>query len=247
MMKKFAFLPVLAALALLCAFANTGAADLVVSLDFEDGFNDASGNGINGSPEGDAAIVFDEELNSNVLSLDGDDDVVRLDGQLFIDAGLDLLDEITVAMWVNTTQDVVPINFSGGLNTTWTEGGVHIKLNFGVVNVGINGGGADIVGTTTIPVNEWHHIAFTASATLGAVYYDGVMEGSRESDTGFPFFDMALGPVIGAWDNNPGTIEREWMGFKDDVRIYNHALTEDEMMELVESSAPSSVHDWSVH
>ncbi len=246
--RNYCFLSVVAAFLFVSALANVGTTDLLVHYEFEGNFEDSSGNGFHGTPVGDAEIVFDEARNSNVLSLDGDDDIVEINSQYFIDNGFDLLDEITVAMWVYTSQDVSGIQFSGGMNTDWSEGAVHLKLNNGLVNVGINGGDGDVIGTTLLPMEEWHHIAFTASAVnfVVAVYYDGVQEGYQEPTT-FPFFfDMALNPVIGAWDNG-GDIQREWLGMKDDIRIYNHALSEDEMQELFESTSPVGVEDWSVY
>ncbi len=245
-MSNYRYLTVVAAFALVFVLANGAAADLIVSYEFEGNFEDSSGNGIHGTPQGDASIVFDAARNSNVLSLDGDDDIVTINSQDLIDKGLDLLEEITVAMWVYSSQDVSGIQFTGGLNTDWDTGGVHIKLNNGLMNVGINGASPDVVGTTVMPEGEWHHIAFTASATLLAVYYDGVMEGSREVLEGLPFFDLSLNPVIGAW-NNGGDIQREWLGFKDDVRIYNHALSESEMQELATPPIITGIDSWSLY
>ncbi len=143
---------------LIGTLANDGATELIAHYEFEGNFDDSSGNGLHGTPVGNSITVLDEVRNTIVLELDGDDDIVELDRGLFIEKELDLFDEITVAVWVNTSQGVSGIQFSGGLNTDWALGGVHIKLNNGLVNVGINGAAPDVVGTTVIPVGEWHQL-----------------------------------------------------------------------------------------
>lgn len=237
-------------LVIVTGFGQVSHADLIVHLEFEGNFEDSSGNNVHGTPVGDTAIVSDS-VRGNVASFDGDDDIISLDPADLIDVGADLLEEMTIAMWVNTSVDVSSTDFSGGFNTDWSEGGVHLKLNNGVVNIGINGGSGDVVGTTVIPVGEWHHIAFTGSLIdfVFAVYYDGVEEGIQAPTTTPFFFDMALNPSIGAW-NNGGDLQREWNGFKDDFRLYNTALTPEEMQALFEETAPSGgsdVSEWSLH
>ena len=247
-MKHFIGMLIGAVLVLTGMPANQGFADLVAHYEFENNFVDSSGNGITATPSGDAAIVFDAARNSNVLALDGADDVIALNSADFIAKGLDLFDEITIAMWVYTNVDISGTAFSGGLNTDWQPGGVHVKMNNGHVNVGINGGSGDVNGTTVIPVGEWHHIAFTASALdfIVAVYYDGVEEGIQAPTTFPPFLDFALNPVIGAW-NNGGDIQREWNGMKDDIRIYNNALTPEEIQALVAEAPPAGVDEWALY
>lgn len=243
--KNYLCLPLIAAFALIGAIANPSDAELIAHYEFEGNFEDSSGNGLHGVPNGNPEIVFDEARNSNVLSLDGAS-VIMLDGWDFFQADVDFLEEITMTMWVNTNVDLSGVSFSGGMNTDWSMGGFHFKINNGLVNVGINGGGADVVGETILPVGEWHHIAVTASWDEIAVYYDGVKEGSRVEITEFPVIDMGLNPVIGGWDNN-GNIERIWNGLKDDIRIYNVALSEEEIMDLFEATSPTKVESWSVY
>lgn len=246
--QKYLFLSIVSTLVFIGTLSNVGYTDLIVRLEFENSFNDTSGNGINGTSMGNAKTVFDAARNSNVLSLDGADDAVSLNSADFIAKGFDLFDEITIAMWVYTNVDISATAFSGGLNTNWAPGGVHVKMNNGHVNVGINGGSGDVNGTTVIPVGEWHHIAFTASALdfIVAVYYDGVEEGIQAPTTFPAFLDFSLNPVIGAW-NNGGDIQREWNGMKDDIRIYNNALTPEEIQALVAEAPPAGVDEWALY
>ncbi len=250
MKKSYLIFAMAAALVLTGVSGNIVQADLIVHLEFEGNFEDSSGNGIHGTPQGDTTIVSDS-VRGNVASFDGDDDIISLSPQDFIDNGFDLLDELTISMWVYTNVDISGEAFSGGLNTDWAQGGVHLKMNNGVVNIGINGGSGDVVGTTVIPVGEWHHIAFSGTLIdfLFSVYYDGVEEGIQEPTAIPPFFDFSLNPNIGAW-NNGGDIQREWNGLKDDIRIYDNALTPEEMQTLFEETAASGGSDvsgWSLY
>lgn len=251
-MRKYVATCVLGVLSLSVAvgLTNVSHADLIVHLEFEGNFEDSSGNNVHGTPVGDTAIVSDG-AKGNVASFDGADDIVSLDPADLIAAGADLLDEMTIAMWVYSEVELSAAGFTGGFNTDWSSGGVHLKLQNGLVNIGINGGSGDVVGTTVMPAGEWHHIAFTGTLLdfVFAVYYDGVEEGIQAPTTVPFFFDMALSPSIGAW-NNGTELVREWTGFKDDFRLYNNALTPEEMQALFEETRPeggSPVTEWALH
>jgi len=135
-------------------------------------------------------------------------------------------------MMVYPTVDQTPLQFSGGLNTNdWSNGAVHIKLNNGNINVGINGlAGGDLVGTTIVLPDMWSHMALTVSETEVALYLDGVLEDSRALDA--PLTNLIVGGgVLGAW-NNGGDIQREMTGMMDNVLIYDRPLSAAEVRYL---------------
>lgn len=77
---------------------------------------------------------------------------------------------------------------------------------------------------TTIELGTWHHLVGTYDGTTGRVYVDGV-----EGGTTFSVSDIVLDTVgdiviAGAGDRFPGVI--------DDVRVYNRALSADEVKRL---------------
>ncbi len=201
------------------AMVDPGTEGLAAAYEFETDATDSSGNGNDGTFLGDAHV------QGGLLVLDGDDDAVAIPG---IGDGLT---EFTFSMMVYPTVDVVPLQFSGGINTDSWGGGVHLKLNYGNVNVGVNGlGGGDVVGTTIAQPNTWTHLALTVSPDEVAVYFNGEKEGSRTGET-VPAVNVGAA-TIGAWNNGGTDVQREMTGMMDNVLIYNRALSEAEVRYL---------------
>ena len=186
---------------------------------FEADADDSSGNGLDGMLLGDAHVAH------GVLVLDGEDDAVAIPG-----IGNDLT-EFSFSMKVFPTVDVAPLKFSGGINTDSWIGGVHFKLKYGIVNVGVHGlAGHDVVGTSIVEPDKWTHLALTVSPTEVAVYVNGEKENSRVGRT-VPAVNVGAAS-IGAWNNSGTDIQREMTGMIDDVLIYNRTLSEAEIRYL---------------
>jgi hypothetical protein len=196
-----------------------GTDGLAAAYEFETDATDSSGNGNDGTLLGDAHV------QGGLLILDGDDDAVAIPG---IGDGLT---EFTFSMMVYPTVDVVPLQFSGGINTDSWGGGIHLKLNYGNVNVGVNGlGGGDVVGTSIAQPNTWTHLALTVSPDEVAVYFNGEKEGSRIGEA-VPAVNVGAA-TIGAWNNGGTDVQREMTGMMDNVLIYDRALSEAEVRYL---------------
>ena len=96
------------------------------------------------------------------------------------------------------------------------------------IDVGGNGNGAKTAaGTWTL--DTWHHIAATWDGTTVHIYLDGVDMGITTYGT--PENPLAMTAVIGAWSDNPS--DENWTGALDDVRVYDRALSADEISQLV--------------
>ncbi|MCP4260043.1 MAG: LamG domain-containing protein [Planctomycetes bacterium] len=198
---------------------DPGTDGLAAAYVFEADAADSSGNALDGTLLGDAHVA------DGVLVLDGDDDAVAIPG---IGEGLT---EFTFSMMVHPTVDVTPLQFSGGINTDSWGGGVHLKLNNGNVNVGVNGlAGGDVVGTSIVEPDMWTHLALTVSPEEVAVYVNGEKEGSRTGETVPAVNVVAL--AIGAWNNGGTDVQREMTGMMDDVLIYDRALSAGEVRYL---------------
>ena len=200
---------------------DPGTKGLVASYTFDVDAADTSGNGHDGTLLGDAAVL------DGALVLDGDGDAVAVPA-----IGSDFT-ELTYSMYVYPMEDLVPLQFSGGMNTnTWGAGAIHFKMNYGHLNAGINGlAGGDLVGTTVVPSNQWSHIALTISQTEAALYLNGVVEASRVLAA--PLTNLVVGnAAIGAWNNGGTAVQREMAGQMDDVLIYSRALSVGEIRYL---------------
>ncbi|MBN1466339.1 T9SS type A sorting domain-containing protein [candidate division KSB1 bacterium] len=202
---------------------------------FDTGAEDVTGNGFDGTFVGDAYV------DDGFLILDGEDDAVET-------PSIGTFYEMTYAMWVFPMVDLMPLQFAGGINThDWVAGAVHFKLNYGLLNVGINGYGNDVVGVTLVYPDEWSHIALTVSETEMTLYLNGSFESLGEIAA--PQNLVVGDATIGAWN-----LDREWTGMMDDVRIYDIALTEAEVDSLAkippglsavsnkEANVPETVH-----
>ena len=207
--------------------ARTG---LLAEYLFDDGANDTSGNGYHGTFLGQAHVA------DSRLVLDGTDDAVfipRLGGAT---ATHDLC---TYSMWMYSSTEPEVSAFIGGINyDNWSEGGgIHCKVRDGVVNVGVSGvPGGDLNGTTIISGDEWFHEGLTVTHDEVTLYLNGQVEASRSFNGPVA---MILGRgCIGAYrDNND--IQRELKGRMDDVRIYNRAVSPEEMLWLAGRRDPA--------
>ncbi len=105
----------------------------------------------------------------------------------------------------------------------------------------VQGGG--ITGTKNLADGNWHHVAVvvTNGSTVGnaRLYVDGVLETVTGSGLTTPVNTYTNYPVyIGNTPNWDGA--RGFTGLIDDVRIYDHALTASEILELVYGSGTAA-------
>ena len=207
--------------------ARTG---LLAEYLFDNGANDTSGNGHHGTFLGDAHVA------DSRLVLDGTDDaafIPRLGGAAATHA------QCTYSMWMYSLTKPDVSGIIGGINyDNWAEGGgIHCKLYNGRANVGISGvPGGDLNGTTIVNAEEWIHLGLTVTDTTVTLYLNGQVEASRTYTTPL---QMILGRgCIGAYRNN-NDIQRELKGQMDDVRIYNRAVSLEEMLWLAGRRDPA--------
>lgn len=92
------------------------------------------------------------------------------------------------------------------------------------------GGGACIVGNSTIPRDKWIHVAATYSATTETVkfYVNGELDGTANGNGSIVSTDTKL--HIGADAN----LTSKWIGYIDEVRIYDRELSQQEIKADVE-------------
>jgi hypothetical protein len=202
---------------------------LVASWPFDEGVgnvvSDESGNGNTGSIEGGA---WGEGRHGSALVMDGGNDgIVRVP---LSESLRRTSDEITVAAWTYRTAvhnvAVVahdyPALFFGfhGPRFKW-----QIQLTYGKQCACY----ADLVHEA-VP-DRWIHIAATYDGWFARLYADGV-----EICRDFAWGSLAMpdGPLtLAAYLDKQGAIVDEITGRVDDVRIYDRALSSDEIRALV--------------
>ncbi len=206
-------------LSLLGCGTDVFAQGLVAHYEFEGEFCDSSGNELHGIPLGDAAIVFDEERDSDVLVLDGAGDTVMLGS----DPLFDWTGAFSAAFWMKVE--------------AWQESWDTVLKKESVFSFERNQASEELVfyhwpnfHSTTVGVaaNGWHHIAATFDGLEQNIYLDGKLVSTVEN-TGE--MNINSDPVyIGSNGSS-----RYFNGLVDDVRIYDVALSVEEIEDLAES------------
>ncbi|MHC4533120.1 MAG: LamG domain-containing protein [Planctomycetota bacterium] len=163
--------------------------------------------------------------DGNALMFDGDDDFVEVPH----DTTLTVDNEVTVMAWINTQRYIGPtgddwqgIMAKGNPRSyslyTQVSGSLHFST-----------GGVGTLSTLQVPLNEWVHVAAQVVGGQHQYYING--EDAGLSGTGIVLpgaSDTATVRIGTARDDN-----REFLGMIDDVRIYNRALTQDEVVDIM--------------
>ncbi len=201
-------------------------AGLVAYWDFDENgggtANDRSGNGHDGELVGDAewvegafgsALRFDEALEYVLVPHDD---------------ALNFTDAVTFAMFFN------PDDVLASRRLMVKNNSIFVIFDFGAAGsidflVKPNN---DFVESTTAEwtVGTWYHFAGTFDGDTLRVYVDGELEG--ETDIGVDIAPSDLDLWIGADDNGRPT--DSFPGVLDEVRLYDRALTQGEIGELLE-------------
>ena len=213
------------------------AADLEGQYTFDDSTADdqAAGTADDGTFNGNATTITDPE-RGEVLSLDGDDDFVEIQG--VFDAPTDL----TLAAWINFSNIdtfggeiitlgnsvILRVNSSNELVADFYDGSSFIRLDS---NTAIGDGG-------------WHHVAysFDDAANTQTLYIDGVAVATGTQATSIDYTNGSSTTRIGAHANDTN-IDFDFNGLIDDARIYTRAISDEEIIALAfdSDSASSSV------
>ena len=174
---------------------------------------DSSGNGNDGTVQGGA--VWSTGKIDGALSFDGIDD--------YVDVGdIDLTEAFTIAAWINISS----------MNTNMIAGKSYGTYQFFASPTGRlffqRNSSTPINYNAGLVVDRWYHVAVTFNTTDGMVMYlDGSVVDTN-SDTSITN-DNDVVTKIGATGWTPQDF---FNGTLDEVRIYDRALTSDEVQDL---------------
>jgi hypothetical protein len=227
-------------------------AALVGHWNFDDGTaTDLTGNGANGTLAGTAAIVLDPDpARGMVYSGDGNNSKIDLGNP----ASLNVVGQMSVAAWVKP--NVIPQNQSNAGIVQRGHQTAPVRNEF-VLRAGITGGSYQFGtwepnqhATFVIPpedLNTWVHLAGTMTAEPAGgftyrLYRNGTVAATFDNDSGAGQLEGMLGDYTVGWAigarGGVGGQEREWNGWIDDVRIYDHPLSADEVLMAMFGGPP---------
>lgn len=203
---------------------------LVAHYTFEEGpgkqVKDWSGNGNHGKIVDDVSYVTLGKGKGYALRFNT--------GKAHVDCGngptLDLTDAVTLSVWFYPETSVVTRGF----------GGVFGKL-IGSYCLSYNGkcwfhapGGANHSGTLSVGPLSWHHIAATFDGRQIKTYINGQLQTVQQSTVDkLPHGEN----LYLRYPETHLTVEPEYKCMLDDARVYNRALSEEEVGELYKKEA----------
>jgi len=184
---------------------------------------DSSGHGNDGTVVGGAQWVAG--YIDGALDFDGDDNYVDCG----YDPVFDTANEMTLAAWVTIRS--IPTAWAcvvakGEYSWRISNENMEPRFHFGITIWSASN--PSIPGDTPVGYDEWHHVAGTYDGANINVYLDGSLDGTVATTS--PIGVNAANVLIG---ENPEAAGRNWDGLIDDVRIYNRALSEAEIGELM--------------
>jgi hypothetical protein len=201
---------------------------LVAYYSFENDVLDRSGNELNGTILGDPGFTIG--AFGTALDLDGDGDYVDCGN----DPKFDILDEVTVAVWINIrslpqawSTVIAKGDAAWRISNNGTSMGMHFAFEDGTR-------GWQAANTATLlETDEWYHICGTYDTIVGAkIYLNSVVDGTNPDTEGITLSTWNV--CIGAnqqyfEDDDP----RYWDGLIDEIYIFNRALTEVQIYSLM--------------
>jgi len=183
--------------------------------------SDSSGNGNNGDLMGD--ISWTSGKFGYALSLDGTEDYVSVADS----TSLGITTELTIEAWVRT-------GVYTSENTRMmqiVDKGEHVNSKAYMLMISGNnlyGRVNKNTGTACFSPypndGEWHHVAYTFKSGEQGLYIDGINVASNAGDA--TIATNALPLLIGRGVDRP---QYCWNGLIDEVRIWNVALTQDQL------------------
>jgi large repetitive protein len=188
---------------------------------------DSSPSGINGS------IHVDSGSPNDLWTTGKFDAALGFNGSSYVELGtsdLDLTNEITVSLWINIDQlqpnqiVLAKGQYANPFRIRLEGSGVEVIIRTSTTNY--------LDSVADLAAGEWSHIAFTYGNGSFILYINGESDCERAL-TG----NVATGSADILMGSEPQTFLYGLDGALDDVRIYNRALSVDEIETLYNQSA----------
>jgi hypothetical protein len=216
-------------------------ADLIAHYHFNGNADDSTGNH-HGIPYG--ATLADDRFGSaqSAYAFDGENDYISLASPIDFGQG-----DSTLASWVKIPPDIS--GRVGILLGNWSNNGGVDCTNFeihsnGQLRIYWNNGELDLYGKTDLRDGLWHHIAFVRNTSDNRFYafIDGIQESLTPHDTAGTNIHFVSDHWIGA--DQRGGKTPYFNGAMDDLRIFERALTNNEVYDLSDHDGDGLSDRW---
>jgi hypothetical protein len=204
----------------------------VLYLPFDGGYQDASGNGLHGTPMGAVSPPFAAGHMGQAVDFDGVDQYVEITGY----QGILGPNPFSITAWINRRGD--------GTLMAWgsTAGGatrVDFRINGGRLRCESAG---NVQGDTTLPEGEWVHVAVTVVENAAIndpdvlLFLNGLADNRTSSGAGNPLgmeagFDVTIG-------RRHSAAQRFFSGSIDEIRLWDRTLSAGEVAGMAGRTQP---------
>ncbi|MEW8105359.1 MAG: FG-GAP-like repeat-containing protein, partial [Candidatus Thiodiazotropha endolucinida] len=210
---------------------------------------DSSGNSHNGTLTNGASIDnpgSSNPIGSGNLNLDGFNDFVQLSSHVSAFSGLS---EGTIAAWINTAdpgiQSIFSISDTADFDSLVVFGMDNGRIFIDVANNGFYS--LSVQTNASYADGSWHHVAVTVDGSGNSLYIDGVKvslagltytDGNASTTNFFSSVTSLDSMGIGIHRDSGGYVGA-FDGLQDDVRVYDRALSDSDIAELLSNTAPT--------
>jgi len=212
---------------------------LVAYYPFNGNADDESGNGNDGTLSGIVNFVPDRfAVDSSSIEIE------KLPSGIIIPSSpkLEELDpsEHTVTYWIKAPSGLPQktkyvFNRNAGRNQQWFyifdtfESGNEL---YGAVRAGSGPGISDLPATGRLELGTWHQVTFSTNSDVTVIFVDGIVQGQYDRlvwNNSLSGIDFILGYTRDEHGSN-----NQFVGLLDDLRIYDRALSAEEVKALYE-------------
>ncbi len=187
-----------------------------------------SAGGNNGTLVGDPQWQPSAGKIGGALEFDGDGDFVKIGDE----SDFDLTDQITISAWIKVNQfdkEWQAVIAKGDSAWRIQRNQSDDNLEFACTGLKIPSGApwGNLYGKRSVNDGQWHHIAAIYDGSKMYIIIDGNEDSSQPASGRINTNNEPV--YIGENSENTG---RCWNGLIDDVRVYNYALTKEEVTAL---------------
>ena len=203
----------------------------IVYWDFEENTGsiakDKSGNNNNGTlGTGNSAPTWSSSKYGSALSFDGQKQYVS--GNI---PDITTNQPFTIMAWAkstgaNSSMERILADYA----TTYLNWNVNNTISF----MRHNGSYASTTSTNTFTINQWHHVVGVYDGTNITLYVDGIFQNTTNIGSGVRTFgQISAGRDYSDWTDF-------FHGSIDDVRVYNYARTQKQIIEDMTADTPAA-------